>query len=521
MKRREAPLSADFVADQTTICAGSSVNFTDLSTSATSWSCVFEGGTPATSTDQNPTVTYDNPGDYDVELTVSNASGSETETKVEYISVLVTPEQAEKPEGDSAVCTNNSYNYTTDEVDYAQEYDWELNPANAGTLTGNGTTATLQTANDWTGDFTIKVRATNICGDGDWSDDFEGTLSESPEFYEISDGGYYCDGGDGVEITQDGSDEGVDYELFHDDVSTGVIIAGTGSEISYGFFTEEGEYTAFGTSGSCSEQMDGLAVISINYVPDPADTPTGDTAVCSGTTSDYSVAPIYGADTIYWYLSPSEAGNIIGNGENISVDWAADFEGTASLSAQGENDCGLGDESEALEISCSKTPTPVISGLDMICKEEEADYSTTENDGSTYEWTVSGGEIVTGEGTYQITVLWGAPGSGTVNLTETVGDSCEGVAETFDVTIDDCIGIEEAEKDNFNIFPNPASNLVNIQSASLMKSIKVYDFTGKEILSKNVHAATYQLNTSMLNSGIYLMVIETEKVITNKRIIIE
>jgi photosystem II stability/assembly factor-like uncharacterized protein len=239
MKRREAPLSADFVADQTTICAGSSVNFTDLSTSATSWSWVFEGGTPATSTDQNPTVTYDNPGDYDVELTVSNASGSETETKVEYISVLVTPEQAEKPEGDSAVCTNNSYNYTTDEVDYAQEYDWELNPANAGTLTGNGTTATLQTANDWTGDFTIKVRATNICGDGDWSDDFEGTLSESPEFYEISDGGYYCDGGDGVEITQDGSDEGVDYELFHDDVSTGVIIAGTGSEISYGFFTEE------------------------------------------------------------------------------------------------------------------------------------------------------------------------------------------------------------------------------------------------------------------------------------------
>jgi len=521
IKRREAPLSADFEADQTTVCVGSTVNFTDKSTSATSWSWTFEGGTPSSSTDQNPSVTYNTAGDYDVELTVSNASGSETETKIEYISVLLLPAQANEPEGDSAVCSNHSYTYTTDEVDYAEDYDWELDPASAGTLTGNGNTASLQTADDWTGNFTIKVRATNICGDGDWSDEMEGSLAESPDAFTLSEGGDYCNGGDGIEITQDGSTSGVDYELFLNDVSTGTIIAGTGSEISYGFFTDEGEYSATGTSGSCFEYMTGIATITINYGPDSPDTPTGDTSVCAGTTADYSVAEIGGADTYIWTLSPAESGTIVGEGAEISIDWAADFNGMAYLTVQGENECGPGDESEELEISCSQSPTPEISGSEMVCKEEEADYSTAENAGSTYEWTVSGGEITMGEGTYQITVLWGEPGSGTVDLTETVGDNCVGTAETFEVTVDDCIGIEENGENDLRIYPNPATDQLNIQSELTIKSIKLMDMTGKEILKLQLHSTKHQINTSHLNSGIYLLLIETEKSVSNKRIVIE
>ena len=521
MKRRDGPLAANFEADQTTICFGSTVNFTDLSTSATSWAWTFEGGTPATSTDQNPSVTYNTPGYYDVELTASNASGSETETKVEYISVLETPGQADQPEGDNAVCTDHSYSYTTNAVDYAEEYDWELSPANAGTLTENGTSATLQTADDWTGDFTIRVRATNLCGDGDWSGDFEGTLSESPEVFLLSDGGEFCEGEQGIEITQDGSTVDVDYELFLEDVSTGIIIAGTGSEISYGFFTEEGEYTATATSVACSEEMDGIAMIYINFAPDAASTPTGETEVCAGTTTDYSVAPIDGADTIYWSLSPSEAGTIVGSGENISIDWASDFDGMAHLTAQGENDCGLGDESDELDINCSQTPTPEISGLDMVCKEEEVDYSTDENAGNTYEWTVTGGEITIGEGTHQITVLWGAPGNGTIDLIESSEGSCTGTAETFDVTIDDCIGIDERGGNDLSIYPNPAKNVINIQSGNPIKSIRIIDLTGKEVLSESNYSKSFKLNTSMFKSGIYILTIEMDKTTVNKRIVIE
>jgi len=59
-----------------TINEGEKAHFTDLSDGATSWNWTFEGGTPATSTEQNPTVEYATAGTYGVTLTVSDASGA-------------------------------------------------------------------------------------------------------------------------------------------------------------------------------------------------------------------------------------------------------------------------------------------------------------------------------------------------------------------------------------------------------------------------------------------------------------
>jgi len=82
-------LTADFMADVTTVFEGESVNFTDLSTGGTitTWYWEFEGGDPATSTDQNPTVAYMLEGLYDVTLTVSDGSNANTLTKEDYIEV--------------------------------------------------------------------------------------------------------------------------------------------------------------------------------------------------------------------------------------------------------------------------------------------------------------------------------------------------------------------------------------------------------------------------------------------------
>jgi zinc-dependent metalloproteinase lipoprotein len=80
--------TASFNADKTSICAGSSVAFSDKSANApTAWKWTFTGGTPATSTQQNPTVTYSTAGTYDVKLVVSNAQGKDSSTQVKYITV--------------------------------------------------------------------------------------------------------------------------------------------------------------------------------------------------------------------------------------------------------------------------------------------------------------------------------------------------------------------------------------------------------------------------------------------------
>jgi PKD repeat protein len=80
--------TADFTASATTIDAGQSVTFTDTTTGGpTSWSWTLNGGTPSTSTSQNPTVTYNTPGTYSVTLEATNSAGSDTETKTNYITV--------------------------------------------------------------------------------------------------------------------------------------------------------------------------------------------------------------------------------------------------------------------------------------------------------------------------------------------------------------------------------------------------------------------------------------------------
>lgn len=83
------PPVADFTADYTTIVAGASVNFTDLSYyTPTSWNWTFAGGTPGSFSGQNPpAITYNTAGTYTVTLTASNANGPDTETKTAYITV--------------------------------------------------------------------------------------------------------------------------------------------------------------------------------------------------------------------------------------------------------------------------------------------------------------------------------------------------------------------------------------------------------------------------------------------------
>ena len=83
-------IEADFTVDVTDINMGGTVHFTDESWGAqlVSWNWEFEGGTPMTSTEHNPTVTYNEAGSFGVRLTVTNANGeSDTKFLPNYINV--------------------------------------------------------------------------------------------------------------------------------------------------------------------------------------------------------------------------------------------------------------------------------------------------------------------------------------------------------------------------------------------------------------------------------------------------
>lgn len=81
---------ANFRAEAQQVLLGGSVRFNDLSSGfPAQWQWTFEGGTPATSSDQNPVVTYNQPGKFSVTLVVSNAAGQSAPlVRKEFIEVL-------------------------------------------------------------------------------------------------------------------------------------------------------------------------------------------------------------------------------------------------------------------------------------------------------------------------------------------------------------------------------------------------------------------------------------------------
>lgn len=114
-----APLcKAEFYSDKVTICSGDQIEFIDDSYhNVSGWTWTFTGGSPSSSTQQNPTVTYSTPGTYTVALTATDGSTSVSETKTSYITVLPNGrslpimegfESITVPDGDWTVIDNNN-----------------------------------------------------------------------------------------------------------------------------------------------------------------------------------------------------------------------------------------------------------------------------------------------------------------------------------------------------------------------------------------------------------------------------
>jgi PKD repeat protein len=151
--------NAGFTANTTTGCASLTVVFEDLSSSnTTSWSWAFPGGMPSSSTAQNPTVTYEAPGVYDVTLIATSAGGSSMYTRSAFINVLGGPVA-----GYISSVTGASASFSNTSAD-ATSYVWDF---------GDGSTsAASDPAHNYLADgtYTVVLTAINNCGSSTYTE---------------------------------------------------------------------------------------------------------------------------------------------------------------------------------------------------------------------------------------------------------------------------------------------------------------------------------------------------------------
>ena len=147
------PPTVSFSVSGTQGCAPFTVQFSNESSeNATSWQWEFPGGTPATSTDENPTVVYNAAGTFTVTLTATNAAGNSTVTQTNLIVVNDAPTASFSSSADllEVTFTNTSANATSYTWDFGDsQTSSEANPVH--TYAADGT-------------FTVALTATNECG---------------------------------------------------------------------------------------------------------------------------------------------------------------------------------------------------------------------------------------------------------------------------------------------------------------------------------------------------------------------
>ncbi|MDW5549602.1 PKD domain-containing protein [Methanosarcina sp.] len=148
--------TAAFSASPTSGKAPMKVQFTDKSTGTPKkWKWDFGDGT--TSTKQNPTHKYSKAGVYTVKLTVTNAAGSNTVTKSNYITVAAKPVAAF-----SASPTSGKYplnvKFTDKSTGSPKKWKWDF---------GDGTISTKQNPThkySKAGKYTVTLKVTNAVG---------------------------------------------------------------------------------------------------------------------------------------------------------------------------------------------------------------------------------------------------------------------------------------------------------------------------------------------------------------------
>lgn len=155
--------TADFNGSPTSFTVGLSSSFTDISTgNQTSWLWTFQGGNPPTSTEQNPLgINYSTVGVYDVTLTVTNANGSDTETKNDYITVTGHSPIAEFIASDTTPTVGQSVNFGDLSLYSPTSWSWSFQGGTPATSTQQHPQGIIYNT---AGTYNVTLTATNIYG---------------------------------------------------------------------------------------------------------------------------------------------------------------------------------------------------------------------------------------------------------------------------------------------------------------------------------------------------------------------
>ncbi|MBS3771891.1 MAG: hypothetical protein KGY69_16690 [Bacteroidales bacterium] len=174
------------------------------------------------------------------------------------------------------------------------------------------------------------------------------------------------------------------------------------------------------------------------------------TDVCTGETGvNYEVSNASASDTCYWEVDGGTIETVEGaSGESIYVNWGSTGQ-VGNVEAVRVNDCAASAPTSVSINIHSMAPSEINGPMGVAEEETGATYSVDALSDYSYYWSVSGGNITSGDGTSSITVDWGSAGTGTIEVYGEYDKGCA-ISNTIDTSVTIYNVIESVQDGSWN-----------------------------------------------------------------------
>ena len=221
---------------------------------------------------------------------------------------------------------------------------------------------------------------------------------------------------------------------------------------------------------------------------------TGDNDVCTSEAAvAYSVTNTVGSTYAWTITGGTQATG--GTTNSITVNWGATGQ-VGNVSVVETNACTSGPAVNFSTDINSIPPTSMTGSTNVAESTQNSPYSVTSRTGYTYTWTITGGTLVTGQGTSSITINWLTAGVGNVSVVaQKTGCAA---ASAFSIDVIKYIVINSAQTGNWasastwvtNSVPLPTENarILNTHNVTITASEAITNFiidAGGQLTSTN------------------------------------
>ena len=295
---------------------------------------------------------------------------------------------------------------------------------------------------------------------------------------------------------------------------------------------ENGTVTLSMMAYSNCGNVNDFTTLTINSGPEAPGAVSGISEVCGGSVESYSSEGSANAISYSWNVKPAEAGMVSEDGTMATVTWATDFNGDAELKIIAANECGDTD-SEPVMVTITALPAApeMVHGIDSVdVYKETTSLFNIDALGNTneYNFTIEPQEA----GTIAIdqtdaTVTWNTDFVGNAFIRacgmNECGEGTYSAAKT--VKVYNSVGINDIEASAWAVYPNPAKNMIFIETSSIDKdfTIEIFNTLGAVVLSEsseNMTSATTGFDVTSLENGVYFVTLKTADASAVKKIMI-